>query len=143
MDILTWFVSNFSRFKDVLDLEYRVLYFSIMEKTHIKIETNIMVGKSASYICNHTIICHRGPPQMPPAVRLGEGLADDHRDCSLAVHRNCPWWQRGNRKIRAVWTVYIFEWKLKLSQCSLLYNCYHTSTHSYRYTTIYSPKVMV
>ena len=41
---MTWLVSNFSRFKDILDLEYRVLYFSIMEKTHIEIETNV-IGK--------------------------------------------------------------------------------------------------
>ena len=44
-DILTSFVSNFSQFKDILDLEYTVLYFSIMEKTHIGIETNIMGKK--------------------------------------------------------------------------------------------------
>ena len=45
VDILTSFVSNFSQFKDSLDLEYKILYFSIMEKTHIKIETNIMGEK--------------------------------------------------------------------------------------------------
>ena len=43
------FVSNFSPFKDILDLEYRVLYFSSMEKTQTEIETNIM-GNGASYI---------------------------------------------------------------------------------------------
>jgi len=43
-------------------------------------------GKSASYICNHTIICHCF---CPPAVRLAEGLADEHRDRSLAVPRDC------------------------------------------------------
>jgi len=33
VDILTSFVSNFSQFEDILDLEYRVLYFRIMEIT--------------------------------------------------------------------------------------------------------------
>jgi len=27
------------------------------------------------YICNHTIICHRGSPRLLPAVCLSEGLA--------------------------------------------------------------------
>ena len=63
------------------------VYFSIMEKTHIEIETNIMGKECVLYICNHTIICHR---DCPPAVCLAEGLADNHR---------------GKRKIRAVWTV--------------------------------------
>ena len=40
---------QFLSIKDVSDLEYRVLYFSIMKKTHIEIETNIL-AKSASYI---------------------------------------------------------------------------------------------
>ena len=35
-------------------------------------------GKSASYICNHTIICHCGSSRLPTAVCLAEGLADDH-----------------------------------------------------------------
>jgi len=26
------------------------------------------------------IICHRGSPELPPAVCLAEGLADDHGD---------------------------------------------------------------
>jgi len=80
MDISALFMSNFSRFKDILDLEYtcRVLCFSIMGKTHIEIET--LWGKSASYICNHTIICHR---DCLPAARHVEGLADDHHDRSL------------------------------------------------------------
>jgi len=43
VDISTSVVSNYSRFKDILDLEYRVLYF--MEKTHIEIETNMIMGK--------------------------------------------------------------------------------------------------
>jgi len=73
------FVSNFSPFKDILDLEYRVLYFSSMEKTQTEIETNIM-GNGASYICNHTPSCHSGSPCLPPAVCLMDGLADDHRD---------------------------------------------------------------
>ena len=50
-------------------------------------------GKSASFICNRTLICHR---DGHPAVRLAEGLADDHRDRSLAVRRDCP------RKIKFV-----------------------------------------
>jgi len=50
VDILTWFVSNFSRFKDIFDLEYRVLYFSIMEKTHIEIETYIMGKECVLYM---------------------------------------------------------------------------------------------
>ena len=36
------------------------------------------------------IICHRGSPQLPPAVCLAEGLVDDHRNRSLAVPRDCP-----------------------------------------------------
>ena len=72
-------VSNFSRFKDILDLEYRVLYFSIMEKTHIEIETNIMGKKGVLYMQPYNNL------PLPPAVRLAEGLADDHRNCSLAV----------------------------------------------------------
>ena len=39
------FVINFSRFKDILDLGYKVLYFNSMKKTHILIETNIMGEK--------------------------------------------------------------------------------------------------
>ena len=50
VDILTSFVSNFSQFKDSLDLEYKILYFSIMEKTHIKIETNIMGKRCVLYM---------------------------------------------------------------------------------------------
>jgi len=50
VDILTWFVNNFSQFKDILDLEYRVLYFSIMEKKHIEIETNIMGKRWVLYM---------------------------------------------------------------------------------------------
>ena len=94
-------MSKFFRFKDILDLEYRVLYFSIMEKTHLEIETNIM-GKEC-VLCNHTIICHR---DCPPAVRLAEGLVDDHCDGSLAVPRDCP------RKIK-------FAEKVKSALCGL------------------------
>jgi len=43
-------LSNFSRLKDILDLEYRVLYFSIMEKTHIEIETNTMGKECILYM---------------------------------------------------------------------------------------------
>ena len=38
-------------------------------------------------MCNHTIICHC---DCPPAVRIAEGLADNHCDLSLAVPRDCP-----------------------------------------------------
>ena len=116
VDILTLFVSNFSRFKDILDLEYRVLYFSIMEKTHI--ETNIMGKMGASYICNHTIICHCGSPRLPPAVCLVKGLADKHCDCSLAFHRDFPCKIKfvcggsGKRKICTVWTAVSCQWFL-------------------------------
>jgi len=50
VDILTSFVSNFSRLKDISDLEYRVLYFSSMEKTHIETETNIMGKECVLYM---------------------------------------------------------------------------------------------
>ena len=56
------------------------------------------------------------PPRLPPAVCLADGLADDHRDRSLAVPRDCPRKIkiiRGEkRKIRAVWTVLGYEPKL-------------------------------
>ena len=48
------------------------------------------------------------PSRQLPVVRL---LADDHHDRSLAVpqlsaqNKICLRWQRGKRKIRAVWTV--------------------------------------
>ena len=49
------------------------------------------MGKmGASYICNHTIICHCGSPRLPPAVCLVKGLADKHCDWSLAFHRDFP-----------------------------------------------------
>ena len=47
-------------------------------------------GKSVSYICNNTIICQCGPSRLSSAVRLAEGLADDHCDRLLAVPRDCP-----------------------------------------------------
>ena len=95
-------MSNFFRYKDILDLEYRVLYFSIMEKTHIEIETNI--GERVRHMCNHTIICRC---DCPPAVSLAEGLADDHRNRLLAVPRDCLLKIKfvRHRLIRAVWTV--------------------------------------
>ena len=71
MDILTWFVSNFSRFKDILDLEYRVLYFSIMEKTHIEIETNIMGKECVLYMQQYDNL----PPRLPLYYPSREGLS--------------------------------------------------------------------
>jgi len=65
VDILTWFVNNFSRFKDILDLEYRVLYFSIMGKTHIEIETNVMGKECVLYMQPYDNL----PPQLPPISR--------------------------------------------------------------------------
>jgi len=41
VDILASFFGNFSRFVDILDLECRVLYFSIMYKTRLDIEIKI------------------------------------------------------------------------------------------------------
>ena len=35
------------------------------------------------------IICHPVSPRLPPAVCLAERLADDHRDCTLAVPLDC------------------------------------------------------
>ena len=64
---------------------------------------------SVDCICNHTIICHR---DCLPANRLAEGLADDHRDRSLAVpfdclcNKICLRWLRGKLKICTVWTVF-------------------------------------
>ena len=85
MDILTWFVSNFSRFKDILDLEYRVLYFSIMEKTHIEIETNIMGKECVLYMQPYDNL----PPRLPPmlSVRLSGGSAEKEKSvlCGLFV----------------------------------------------------------
>ena len=73
-------MSNFSRFKDNLDLEY----ISVLWRRHtLKLRLTIW-GKSASYICSHTIICHRGPPRLP--LSLTEGLADR----LLAIRRDCP-----------------------------------------------------
>jgi len=91
VDILTSFVSNSSGFKDILNLDIGFQSFSSMEKTHIEIETNNM-GNSASYICNHMIICHRGSPQLPPAVCLADGLAEDHCDRLFAQDKICPRW---------------------------------------------------
>ena len=53
------------------------------------------------------------PPRLPPAVCLADGLADDHRDRSLAFPRDCPRKIKFIRgKIRAVWTVLGYEPKL-------------------------------
>ena len=71
-DILTSFMSNFSQFKDILDLEYRVLYFSIMEKTHIGIETNIMGKKCVLYMQPYDNL----PPQITAIAPL---LSDSRR----------------------------------------------------------------
>ena len=97
----------------LLDLEYRVLYFSIMEKTHIEIETNIMGKVSASYICNHMIICHCGPPRLPPCCPSRGGLSGrSPRPLACcpprlsARDKICRQWQCRKRKIRAVWTVF-------------------------------------
>ena len=60
---------------------YRVLYFSIMEKTHIEIETNIMGKECVLYMQPYDNL----PPRLPPAIHLAEGLADDHCDRLLAV----------------------------------------------------------
>ena len=62
-------------------------YISVSWRRHtLKLRLPLW-GKSASHICNHKIICHR---YFLPAVRLAEGLADDHRDRLLAVPRDCP-----------------------------------------------------
>ena len=84
---------NFSRFKDTLDLKYTALYFSIMWKTQLDIETNIMGEKvliSPIYRCTHTIICHCRSPRLPIVVCPTESFADDHCDHSLDVPRDCP-----------------------------------------------------
>ena len=67
-------VSNFSRFKDILDLEYRVLYFSIMEKTHIEIVTNIMGKECVLYMQPYNNL-PRGPLQLPPCCPSRGGLS--------------------------------------------------------------------
>ena len=55
-----------------------------MEKTHNEIETNIMVGKSASYMQPYDNLPQRTTAtECLSAVRLAEGLADDHCDQSL------------------------------------------------------------
>ena len=74
-------MSNFSRFKDIL--EYMVLYFSIIEKTHIEIECIL-------YMQPDDNLPPRTTATAPPAACLAEGLADDHRDRLLAVPRDCP-----------------------------------------------------
>jgi len=43
-------MSNFSRFKDILELNIGFQSFSNMEKTHIEIETNILGKKWVLYM---------------------------------------------------------------------------------------------
>jgi len=101
-------VSNFSRFKDILDLEYRVLYFSIMEKTHIEIETNIMGKECVLYMQPYDNL----PPRLSPYC-LSRGGLSRRLLCPIACcplrlsaqDKICPRWQSGKRKIRAVCTV--------------------------------------
>ena len=69
-------------FLSILDLEYRVLYFSIMEKTHIEIETNIMGEECLLYMQPYNYLPSR---INVTAVCLVGGLAEDHRDCTLAA----------------------------------------------------------
>ena len=95
-------------------------YISVSWRRHtLKLRLPLW-GKSASYICNHKLICHR---DFLPAVRLSEGLADDHRDRLLAVPRDCPLKikiVRGKRKICAVWTVVFAGFTKHLGSVQLL-----------------------
>jgi len=58
----------------ILDLEYRVLYFSIMEKTHIEIVTNIMGKECVLYMQPYNNL-PRGPLQLPPCCPSRGGLS--------------------------------------------------------------------
>ena len=95
-------------------------YISVSWRRHtLKLRLPLW-GKSASHICNHKIICHR---YFLPAVRLAEGLADDHRDRLLAVPLDCPLKikiVRRKRKICAVWTVVFAGFTKHLGSVQLL-----------------------
>ena len=93
-----------------LDLKYTVLYFSIMWKTQLDIETNIMGEKFVLYMHtydNHTQIT----ATVPCCLSRGtlSGRSPRLFACCLprlsAQNKLCPRWQKGKRKIRAVWTV--------------------------------------
>ena len=111
MDILTSFGSNFSRFKDILDLEYRVLYFSSMEKTHIEIESNIMGKKCIVYMQPYDNLPPRITATAPCCLSRGglSRLSPRLFPCCpprlSAQDKICPRWLSGKSKIRAVWTV--------------------------------------
>ena len=58
------------------------VYISVLWRRHtLKLRLTIW-GKSASYICSHTIICHRGPPRLPLSHWGFSG--------PLAIRRDCP-----------------------------------------------------
>jgi len=58
----------------ILDLEYRVLYFSIMEKTHIEIVTNIMGKECVLYMQPYNNL-PSVPLQLPPCCPSRGGLS--------------------------------------------------------------------
>jgi len=72
VDILESLVMNFSRFKDILHLKRMVLFFIIIYKTHLDIETKIEGEKCVlnMHIYDNHISCHRRSPLLPPAVSL-------------------------------------------------------------------------
>ena len=80
-----------------------------MEKTHIEIDNNILGKECVLYMQPYDNLPPRTTATAPPAVRLAEGLADNHRDRLLAVPRDCRLnikFVCGKRKIGAVWTVW-------------------------------------
>ena len=90
-----------SRFKDVSDLEYRVLYFSIMKKTHIEIETNIMGKECVLYMQPYDNL----PLQINTTVPLLSVSSGQSPRLFASCPRKIKFVRGGKCKIRAVWTV--------------------------------------
>jgi len=81
-----------------------------MEKTHIEIENNIMGKECVFYMQPYANLPPRRPPCCPSRGRISGRSPRPFACCPprlSAQDKICPRWQRGKRRVCAMWTV---EW---------------------------------